>query len=122
MPSSWPLELVGAATIASGLVLVAWAYTVFDSFRFRAVVGAGHELCTRGPFALLRHPVYTGLIMVYVGSFLLVPRLLFGVQAVANAIAYDYRARVEEGVLAEAFGSDYERYAGRTRRFIPGLY
>jgi protein-S-isoprenylcysteine O-methyltransferase Ste14 len=122
LPSSWLFELIGVATIGVGLTLVAWAYAVFDSFRFRAVVGAGHELCTRGPFAHLRHPIYTGLIMLYLGSFLLVPRLLFGLQALINAVAYDYRARVEEGVLAEAFGPDYRHYADHTRRFVPGLY
>lgn len=122
LPRSLPLQRLGVGLMAGGLGLMAWAYLVFRSFRLLPKIEAGHELCEDGPFARLRHPIYCGINLFYLGTFCLVPHLLVLVQVLASAVAFDLRARAEERVLTRAFGDQYRRYMARTRRFMPGLY
>jgi protein-S-isoprenylcysteine O-methyltransferase Ste14 len=122
LPRSLGLQRLGIGLMAGGLGLMGWAYVVFRSFRLLAKVEAGHELCEAGPFAWLRHPIYCGINLFYLGTFCLVPHRWLLLQVVANAIGFDVRARHEERVLTRAFGDQYRRYMTRTRRFIPGLY
>jgi protein-S-isoprenylcysteine O-methyltransferase Ste14 len=122
LPSILALQLAGIVVMAGGLALIAWAYVVFRSFRLLAQVDPGHELCQDGPFAWLRHPIYCGFNLFYLGSFLLVPHVGCLIQVVASVLALDVRARFEERVLLRAFGDRYASFMARTRRFVPGLY
>ena len=121
-PISLPLQLAGIVVTLAGLGLMAWAYVVFRSFRLMAEISPGHELCSDGPFAFLRHPIYTGIDLFYFGTFLMLPHLGFLVQAVANLVVCDLRGRIEEQVLLGAFGEQYRQYMARTKRLIPGVY
>jgi protein-S-isoprenylcysteine O-methyltransferase Ste14 len=112
----------GVAVSCAGLALMGWSYLVFRSWRWRAEVDPGHLLMVSGPFKVVRHPIYLSFALFYAGSVLLMPYWIFLLHAVASFIAYDYRARAEEGVLLEAFGDVYRVYRDRTRRFLPGVY
>lgn len=120
-PAPWS-AVVGIIVAVASLGLVAWAYRVFGSWRLLAQIDADHELITDGPFTLIRHPVYTGIVGAYVGTFFVVPTIGFLIAVLLIALTHDIRARVEEGVLTTAFGSRYSTYIGRTNRFIPGVY
>lgn len=122
LPTSAPVQRLGIGLMASGIGLMAWAYLVFRSFRLLPKIDEGHQLCEDGPFALLRHPIYGGINLFYLGTLCLAPRLGLLLQLFASTIAFDVRARAEEQLLVRAFGTSYTRYMERTRRFIPGLY
>ena len=122
LPRSLAFQRLGIGLMASGLGLMAWAYVVFRSFRLLPKIEAGHELCEDGPFARLRHPIYCGINLFYLGTFFLAPHFWLLVQVVVNAVAFDARARHEERVLTQAFGEQYRRYMARTWRWVPGLY
>ncbi len=116
------LQVTGLAAAAFGVALMAWAFHVFRSFRFEATLESAHRLCTNGPYRWLRHPLYVGINLVYWGSFLALPGLGFLIQAFANSLTYDFRARVEERVLVGVFGQEYQTYMKRAARFVPGVY
>lgn len=113
---------IGLLLSAAGLLLMGWTYAIFGSWRWRAEVAPGHQLITRGPFRIVRHPVYLSFGLFYLGAYFLLPYTVFLLHAIASFIAYDYRARTEEGVLLEAFGDDYRAYRARTARFVPRVY
>jgi protein-S-isoprenylcysteine O-methyltransferase Ste14 len=121
-PPSVARQLAGGGFAAAGIGLMAWSYSALRSFRLLAEIDSSHELCTHGPYAKLRHPVYLGIHLFYGGCFLLLPYAGFLLQAMANAWAYDFRARVEEDVMKRAFGETYRKYASRTDRLIPWIY
>lgn len=81
-----------------------------------------HSLVTAGPFAYVRHPIYVAL-------FLFAPALAIATGHVRMlliaipiyAIGTAIRVRIEERLLRDAFGADYDEYATRVRRFIPGV-
>ncbi len=95
---------------------------VFRSWRLRAVLTEAHELCTEGPFSVVRHPIYTGLVLVGVATLLVTPNVATVAGFVLNLIVGDLRARAEERLLLAAFGERYAAYMARTKRFLPGVY
>jgi protein-S-isoprenylcysteine O-methyltransferase Ste14 len=115
-------RVAGALVIAAGAALVVWALISFRSWRFRAAVDAHHQLATGGPFRLLRHPIYMGLNLLALGSAIWVPTPVVWAAFVLMAIGGDLRARAEETLLIQVFGSAYREYTARTRRFVPGIY
>ena len=115
-------RIVAGVLIGLGIVLVSWALAFLRSWRLRAKIAPGHQLTTNGPFRFLRHPIYMALNLLALGSAFWVPTATVWAAFILVVIGSDLRARAEEAVLARAFGSAYADYAGRTKRFIPGVY
>ena len=115
-------RVAGSLVIAGGAALVVSALVSFRSWRFRAALDKNHQLATGGPFRILRHPIYMGLNLLALGTALWVPTAIVWAGFVWMAIGGDLRARAEEALLTQAFGSSYQDYCARTRRFVPGLY
>src|SRR5712692_8532557 len=123
VPNWFPGQRVaGTLVIVAGAALMVWALVYFRSWRFRATVDKGHELATGGPFRILRHPIYMGLNLLALGTALWVPTAIVWAAFVLMAMGSDLRARAEETILRQAFGSSYDEYCARTRRFVPGIY
>ncbi|MEU8894908.1 isoprenylcysteine carboxylmethyltransferase family protein [Nocardia sp. NPDC048505] len=120
-PGPWS-ALAGIALAVASTALIVWTFLVFGSWRLRADIDEDHELMTGGPFALVRHPIYTGVIGAYASTLLVVPRAGFLVAVLLIVVAHDVRARTEEGVLRAAFGRRYTAYIDHTKRFVPAVY
>lgn len=112
----------GLAVIAVGAALACWAVASFHSWRIQAQLEAGHQLATGGPFRFLRHPIYMALNLFALGTALWVPTKAAWLAVLLMAAGSEWRARIEERLLAEAFGEDYAAYRRHTARFIPGVY
>ena len=85
-------------------------------------VHQGHELVRTGPFAWVRHPVYTGLLLHFVGACLATGNVLLMAGTLFVTVpAFLARARAEERLLRERFGSEYDRYAREVPMLVPGL-
>ena len=106
-----------------GVVVRQWAIAVLGRFFSLTVrVAEDHRVVVKGPYRLVRHPSYTGVLITFIGlalavqssGTLLVLLAVFGV-------SYGYRMRVEERVLLSALGQDYAEYMKRTKRLIPSL-
>jgi protein-S-isoprenylcysteine O-methyltransferase Ste14 len=121
--SQWPFWAgLGAVLTLAGLLFTVWA-RVYLGRNWSGVVTikADHELITTGPYGLVRHPIYSGLALAFVGSALGLGQWR-GVLAVALAlIAIAHRIIVEERFMREQFGAAYDVYAQRVRAFVPGV-
>jgi protein-S-isoprenylcysteine O-methyltransferase Ste14 len=122
-PGWWPLAL-GLAVFGAGLGLRAWAvHELGRFFKFTVVVQAEHRVVDTGPYRLIRHPSYTGLLMaalglgVALGTWLSIPACV-----VPPLIGFSIRLTHEERVLADELGEPYRRYMRGTRRLIPGVW
>lgn len=123
VPAWFPGQrLAGTLVIALGAAVMSWALVSFHSWRFRAKLDEGHQLATTGAFRLMRHPIYTGMTLLALGSAIWAPTAVIWIGFVLIAIGSELRARSEEVVLKQAFGDAYVQYAKRTRRFIPFVY
>jgi protein-S-isoprenylcysteine O-methyltransferase Ste14 len=117
-----PKPLVGAAIVLSATGLAAWALLWFRSFRMSARLDRGHELATGGPFAFIRHPIYTSVNLVALSTFLWLPSWPVLAAVILVVIGNDLLARVEEKLLVEAFGDQYRVFMRGRRRFLPFVY
>ena len=117
-----PLRLAGGLAMLAASALAGWALAVFRSWRLRASLDPGHELCTAGPFRLIRNPIYLAMDLLALGSWLWMPTALVALGALLVALGGDLRARGEERLLLEVFGQRYAEYRRRVRRFLPGVY
>jgi protein-S-isoprenylcysteine O-methyltransferase Ste14 len=110
------------------LLVVSTAFTVWARVRLGRmwsaspdVLQAHHELRTDGPYAVTRHPIYTGLFGMLVGTVLLnglgagLGLLVVGGAVVATRIP------IEERLMSKTFPDEYARYRKRVPRFVPGL-
>jgi protein-S-isoprenylcysteine O-methyltransferase Ste14 len=115
-------RLAGAvlAVVGLGLYIAAHLY-LRRNWSIAAVIIEGQSLVTAGPYRYVRHPMYTGMMVVVVGSGLLVSNYAILASIVPVAAAYYIRARREESLLMAEF-PEYREYAARTKMFIPGVF
>ena len=114
----------GAALFVVGLVLRWWAIiTLGRFFTVDVTIQKDHELVEHGPFRLVRHPSYTGVLLAFVGFALSLRNWgALAVILVPIFIAFVRRMNVEEEALSQALGSRYAEYMARTKRLVPGIY
>jgi protein-S-isoprenylcysteine O-methyltransferase Ste14 len=79
------------------------------------------ELAEDGPYRWIRHPIYSGMLVLLAGNVLLIPHAAITVMALVTALGIAYQARREEQYLLGALGERYARYLARTGRFFPRL-
>lgn len=113
-----------ALLMAATVWLFAWASgTMGRNWSVVARTRSDHELVTTGPFAYLRHPIYTALALLLVALAIAYgneARLILALPI--YALGTWLRIAEEERLLREAFGPAYDTYAARVKRFVPGLF
>jgi protein-S-isoprenylcysteine O-methyltransferase Ste14 len=115
--------LVGGLVFFAGLALVLWGRLAlgklyFVSSMMGAQVFADHRLVTGGPYALVRHPIYLGVLFSGLGGILLY-RTWTMIFVALTALGLALRARREEQVLAAEFGEEWQAYCRRVPAFLP---
>ncbi|MFC5179941.1 methyltransferase family protein [Actinomadura harenae] len=116
--------LVAAAVMLAGLVIRFWAIvTLGKFFRSSVHVQEGHEVVSDGPYRFVRHPSYTGLMLLFIGASLTFGNALAVVIfLVCVSIATLVRIRVEERVLSAELGEAYREFARTRARLVPYVW
>jgi protein-S-isoprenylcysteine O-methyltransferase len=119
-----PAALAGLAAILAGLYLRRRALAVLGRhFSIKLQLRRDHRLVDSGPYRLLRHPNYAGLVLVMLGTALVLHSpLALGAVFLLWFPALMLRIGQEESALREHLGEDYVRYSERTWRLLPGVY
>lgn len=135
----WPLvwlwvaigqaPLADGARLAAGLVLAAvgGAFAVASIFLMGRAWRIGidpenrSELAEEGPYRWIRHPIYSGMLLVVLGTMLALPHPAITVAALLTVLGLAFQAHREERHLLHTFGDRYARYLARTGRFAPRL-
>ena len=124
LPVSVAWGSIGTAVFAVGAMLRWWS--IFYLGRFFTVdvaVATDHRVVDSGPYRLIQHPSYSGLLMQFFGLGLTLGNVLtIAVISVAPFLTLLSRIRVEEAVLRRGLGDAYVRYMQRTKRLIPWLF
>jgi len=120
----WVPVAVGLGVLAGGVALRTWAIlTLGRLFKFVVVIQEGHRVVTSGPYRLLRHPSYTGALVAFLGTGIVLDSWLSTlILVLIPLLAILVRIHVEEAELTNALGREYRTYASRTRRLVPGLW
>jgi protein-S-isoprenylcysteine O-methyltransferase len=98
-------------------------YTLGKSFSANVAIHATQKLNQSGLFRWMRHPSYTGMLLIFLAIGWNTRNWLgLGIIVLLPMAALLYRIHVEEAALTGAFGEDYVEYSRRTKRLIPGIY
>ncbi len=120
--ASW-IEILGLVVLVPATAFAIWARLALGAmWSVDARVGAEHRLRVDGPFAVTRHPIYTGVLGMLLGTTLLagVGQLL--VLVPAGIALFEVKIRKEELMLVATFPDEYEAYRRRVPQLVPGLY
>ena len=115
-------EALAAFVLAGVSVLVGGAAVreLGLHLRIKAVVTTDHDLIRTGPYAVVRHPIYTSLLGMLLATGLIVTQLWALLLAVAIYVAgTEIRIHIEEGLLQKRFGAEFEEYRSKVKAYIP---
>lgn len=124
LPHQRSFVFAGVVLFIAGLLLRWWAIiTLGRFFTVDVTIEKDHELVERGPFRMVRHPSYTGVLLAFVGFALsLANWAALLVVLVPISAAFIHRMNVEEDALTGALGPQYIDYMRRTKRLVPFIY
>jgi protein-S-isoprenylcysteine O-methyltransferase Ste14 len=118
--------------LAAAAILLAYAscwfsvravHTLGKQWAYAARVVKGHELVTKGPYGVVRNPIYLGMFGLILSTWLVFSRWWGGLASVVLfLIGNRIRIRTEERLLRETFGQQFDEYARRVPVFIPQLW
>jgi protein-S-isoprenylcysteine O-methyltransferase Ste14 len=124
LPYHRSVMFAGVVLFVIGLLLRWWAIiTLGRFFTVDVTIEPDHELVERGPFRMVRHPSYTGVLLGFVGLALTLGNwAALLVILVPIGAAFIHRMNVEENALSGALGPQYTDYMRRTKRLMPFIY
>jgi protein-S-isoprenylcysteine O-methyltransferase len=106
-----------------GLALRTWAVVLLGPwFTWNVTVQTGQQVVSRGPYRFIRHPSYTGALITFVASCVLLRSLVVALLAAFTLVlAFRRRIRYEEALLVKTLPG-YQAYLSRTGKLIPGIF
>lgn len=111
---------IGAAITLAGLLFCVWARLHLGANWSRSVtIKQGHQLITSGPYGIVRHPIYTGLLTGFIGTAVAVAQVRGIISFVLILIALWLKWRLEEKWMREQFGPVYADYACHVPAVVP---
>jgi protein-S-isoprenylcysteine O-methyltransferase Ste14 len=122
LPRSQETYWIGALIVMLGLAFTVWARTHLGAnWSGIITIKQGHDLIRSGPYRLVRHPIYTGLLIAFIGSAIARGEWR-GMLAVSFAFAALWRKlAIEERWLTDEFGPAYEAYRAEVPALVPYL-
>jgi protein-S-isoprenylcysteine O-methyltransferase Ste14 len=120
----WPRSLAaywtGVVVLALGLLFAVWARVHLGrNWSGVVTVKEGHELIRSGPYAYVRHPIYTGLIAAVLGTAIASGTVRAATGVLIIAASFLVKLRREEAFMREAFPGEYERYSAQVPALMP---
>lgn len=123
LPSDPPLQLAGLCITVAGCLFAIWArVTLGANWSGRATVKADHELIVTGPYALARHPIYTGLLIAAAGTGLASGKMRCLLGFMLITLALFIKMSQEERLMVQTFPVAYPAYRRRVKALIPGVF
>ena len=120
LPMSRVSFYAGMAITLAGLLFAVWARRHLGANWSRAVtIKQGHSLITSGPYAWVRHPIYTGVLTGFLGTAVALTQVRGFFALLLIFIAFRLKWRLEEKWMREEFGEGYSEYARRVPAVIP---
>jgi protein-S-isoprenylcysteine O-methyltransferase Ste14 len=118
----WPFWL-GAAVTVSGLLFAIWAREHLGRNWSRSVtIKQDHELIVTGPYTLVRHPIYTGVLAGFVGMAIAIGQVRGLITLALIFVAFWIKLRLEERWMRSQFGETYAAYSHDTAALVPYLF
>lgn len=120
---------IWAVTLGAGIFALAlWVFRISHkalgrNWSITLEIRDRHKLVCGGPYAMVRHPMYTSFLLMGLGQAFLLSNWVVGLAGLIGfAVLFFLRVDKEERMMLENFGPEYRAYMERTKRIIPYLY
>ena len=123
VPDSTAVKMLGLTLDYLGIAFALWArFTLGKLWSGTITKKEDHRLVQEGPFAVARHPIYTGIVFAALGCALLVGdvRALLVVALLTGGFLF--KSSKEERLMAATFGDEHRAYRGRVKRLVPFIW
>jgi protein-S-isoprenylcysteine O-methyltransferase Ste14 len=122
LPDADWIAMSGCLLALAGAVLACSARAMLgDNWSVAVQLKQAHELVERGPYRWVRHPIYSGLLLAFLGTAVLIGEVRGLLALVIIAASFWYKLRIEERWLGEQFGAAYSDYKSRVKALVPGM-
>ncbi|MGL4758410.1 MAG: methyltransferase family protein, partial [Patescibacteria group bacterium] len=116
-------SIIGISLVISGIILNQIAVKTLGVFFDRLIIKDQHQLVTSGIYSQVRHPIYTSYLLLFIGfCTLLQSWLSLAALTLVSLVWFGNRISIEEDMLIQEFGKDYQTYQQKTQRLIPFVY
>lgn len=123
VPKNPGIMWLGVAITWVGVMVAIWArYSLGVYWSARVTLKQGHQLIRSGPYAFVRHPIYTGMFLAALGTALVVGEWRGILALVLLVTAHARKAFREESLLTREFGEEYTNYRRSTGFLFPRLW
>ena len=123
IPNSILLLAVGAILTVVGLAIaIAARRTLGGNWSSNVVLKEGHELMTTGLYRYVRHPIYSGVLLMALGSAVVVGQVYAVTFFVLVLMFFAFKASQEEKLLTKHFPDEYPAYKSRVKAIIPFVW
>jgi len=103
--------------------LAIWArHTIGTNWSGIITLKEGHALVQTGPYVIVRHPIYSGLILAMLGSAIVLGELRGLLSVGLMPLSFTRKMNDEERLMKTQFPKEYPEYQARVKRLIPFLY
>ena len=120
LPGVAAVYWVGLLVTAAGIAFSIWArVNLGRNWSGLVTVKDDHELIRSGPYGLVRHPIYTGLLLSVLGTAVAFGEWRGSIAFALLTVSFVIKLRVEERFMSETFGEQYQRYRAKVPALIP---
>ena len=117
------VRVLGLVVLVASTVLTLWArFSLGTMWSVAPKVKGDHQLRTHGPYAVTRHPIYSGILGMLLGATLLSGIGQWIVLFPVGLVLFEIKIRLEERLMVATFPDEYPRYRRQVPQLVPGLY
>jgi len=121
---NFSIYLVSITFLLIGCIILLYSRLLLGKLASsRIVIEQNHMLMTKGIYKYIRHPIYLGMLLIFFGYALSFKAMIIPFSfLIIFFLIFNNRMNLEEQLLTEEFGKEYELYMKKTKRFIPYIY
>jgi protein-S-isoprenylcysteine O-methyltransferase Ste14 len=118
-----PLALAGLLAVLIGVAFSIWArFMLGSNWSSRVTVKENHTLVRTGPYRIVRHPIYSGILLGMLGSALQRGGIRCFVGVLICGLSFWLRTRAEERFMVQSFGEEYLQYRLKVKALAPFIF
>jgi protein-S-isoprenylcysteine O-methyltransferase Ste14 len=123
VPGGMRATTAGYSLLLAGMLFAAWARVFLGgNWSSSVTLKQDHTLVRSGPYRIVRHPIYTGLLVALLGTAIVLGELRCFLGVMLAAIAWKIKSITEEALMVQQFGDQYTRYRTQVKALVPYIW